>query len=71
MFIGICSCFIIFHVANLWFQVYDAGDVFKIECVQEVDDESEDNEADDGESSHTWRVVVNNEDGIKCMDKKQ
>lgn len=52
-------------------EVFDAGETFQIQCVQRCSVDAEEEEDDDSESSgHTWRVVVNNRDGIKCSDKK-
>jgi hypothetical protein len=46
--------------------------VFQIQCVeQEVDDEVSEGNEENAASRNTWRVIVNNEDGIKCIDKKQ
>lgn len=50
-------------------EVYDAGEVFQIQLVEQETDGSEE-DSDEEESTHTWKVIVNNEEGIKCMDKK-
>ncbi|XP_060605617.1 tubulin--tyrosine ligase-like protein 12 isoform X1 [Ruditapes philippinarum] len=52
-------------------EIFDAGEVFQIQCVeQEVDDEVSEGNEENAASRNTWRVIVNNEDGIKCIDKK-
>ncbi|XP_053397096.1 tubulin--tyrosine ligase-like protein 12 [Mercenaria mercenaria] len=51
-------------------EIYDAGEVFQIQCVQEEAEDEDSEEDDENTSSCSWRVVVNTEEGIKCIDKK-
>lgn len=41
-------------------QVFDAGEVFQIQMVQNEEKENQ-----------SWKVVVSCEEGIKCIDSKQ
>ncbi|KAL4233826.1 Tubulin--tyrosine ligase-like protein 12 [Mactra antiquata] len=46
-------------------EVFDAGETFQIQRVQKSSDED-----DDDDNGYTWRVVVNSEDGVQCIDNK-